>query len=194
MPAASARRGPALGEEARDAVGHDFRHAADVARDHRHAGGEGLEQRLGNALRAGRRQHEAVHHGEERRHVVAEAREDHVLRETGLAREPLHPAPADAVAHEQERGRRMDGPHRGKGLEQMRVALRPAEHRDGADHGRRQAQVPKPARRATPVRKGKVSRSTPAGIATTRPAGTPAPTMMRRIASPLVMTRSASHV
>ena len=129
------RGGPALGEEARDPVGHDFRHASDVARDHRHAGGEGLQQRLGHALRAGRRQDEAVHHGEERRHVVAEAREHHVLRETRLAREPLHPAPADAVAHEQERGCRMDGAHRGKCLEQMRVTLRSAEHRDAADHG-----------------------------------------------------------
>ncbi len=37
------------------------------------------------------------------------------------------------------------------------------------------------------------ARSTPAGTATTRAAGTPEATTMLRMASPLVMTRSASQ-
>ena len=43
-------------------------------------------------------------------------------------------------------------------------------------------------------RKGNSPSSTPAGIATTRSGAAPAPTTSPRIASPLVMTRSASQV
>ena len=60
-----------------------------------------------------------------------------------------------------------------------------------ADDRRRQAEVAAVAGRARAEREG--PRFTPAGIATTRRGGAPAPTTRRRIASPLVITRSASQ-
>ena len=112
---------------------------------------------------------------------------------SALARELLHPAAADSVADQEQAWRRAAS--RGSVAKASRSWAWPLEPRNIATEpitGR-----PRPSSRAVRRRRAGAeregSRLTPAGIATTRSGGTPASTTSRRMASPLVITRSASQ-
>ena len=120
-------------EQPERAIVQDLATGADVARDHRHARGHGLDQRDAQAFVRGGGEHEQIQLADQLGHVAAHAEQADAIADAFCGDQRLELAAAAALADQPDLAVETPTPEPAGGADQRRLVLVRLEARDHAD-------------------------------------------------------------